>query len=138
MFPDDLTTSVLTQAMAGYSARNTAIANNIANADTPGYKRVDVSFESALADAVDADRERLRMDVGSSIAAIDGSEVTRHVDEVAPNVMSTDTTTMRVDGSNVDPDDEMARLSANQLASTTVVSLLDKRFAQFRTAITGR
>jgi flagellar basal-body rod protein FlgB len=138
MFPDDLTTSVLTQAMAGYSARNTAIANNIANADTPGYKRVDVSFESALADAVDADRERLRMDVGSSIAAIDGSEVTRQVDDVAPNVMSTDTTTMRVDGSNVDPDDEMARLSANQLASTTVVSLLDKRFAQFRTAITGR
>jgi flagellar basal-body rod protein FlgB len=138
MFPDDLTTAVLTQAMAGYSARNTAIANNIANADTPGYKRVDVSFESALADAVDADRERLKMDVGSSIAAIDGSEVTRRVDEVAPNVMSTDTTTMRVDGSNVDPDDEMARLSANQLASTTVVSLLDKRFAQFRTAITGR
>jgi flagellar basal-body rod protein FlgB len=138
MFPDDLTTAVLTQAMAGYSARNTAIANNIANADTPGYKRVDVSFESALADAVDADRDRLKMDVGSSISAIDGSEVTRRVDEVAPNVMSTDTTTMRVDGSNVDPDDEMARLSANQLASTTVVSLLDKRFAQFRTAITGR
>ena len=138
MFPDDLTTAVLTQAMAGYSARNTAIANNIANAETPGYKRVDVSFESALADAVDADRERLRMDVGSSIAAIDGSEVTRRVDDVAPSVMSTDTTTMRVDGSNVDPDDEMARLSANQLASTTVVSLLDKRFQQFRTAITGR
>ena len=91
-----------------------------------------------VADAVDADRDRLKMDVGSSIAAIDGSDVTRRVDEVAPNVMSTDTTTMRVDGSNVDPDDEMARLSANQLASTTVVSLLDKRFAQFRTAITGR
>ena len=138
MFPDDLTTAVLTQAMAGYSARNTAIANNIANADTPGYKRVDVSFESALADAGDADRERLTMDVGSSISAIDGSDVTRQVDEVAPNVMSTDTTTMRVDGSNVDPDDEMARLSANQLASSTVVSLLDKRFSQFRTAITGR
>jgi flagellar basal-body rod protein FlgB len=138
MFPDDLTTAVLTQAMAGYSARNTAIANNIANADTPGYKRVDVSFESALADAVDADRERLKMDVGSAISAIDGSDVTRQVDEVAPNVMSTDTTTMRVDGSNVDPDDEMARLSANQLASSTVVSLLDKRFSQFRTAITGR
>ena len=40
--------------------------------------------------------------------------------------------------SHCNPDDEMARLSANQLASTTVVSLLDKRFAQFRTAITGR
>ena len=138
MFPDDLTTSVLTSAMAGYSARNTAIANNIANADTPGYKRVDVSFESALADAVDADRERLTKARRRALAAFDGASVTRETDEVAPNVMATDTTTMRVDGSNVDPDDEMARLSANQLASQTVVSLLDKRFTQFRTAITGR
>jgi flagellar basal body rod protein FlgB len=77
-------------------------------------------------------------DVGASISAIDGSDVTRALDEVAPSVLSTDTTTMRVDGSNVDPDDEMARLSENQLASNTVVSLLDKRFNQFRTAITGR
>jgi flagellar basal-body rod protein FlgB len=138
MFPDDLTTAVLAQAMAGYNARNTAIANNIANAETPGYKRVDVSFEAALADAVEADRDRLRRDPGAGISAIDGSDVTRAVDEVAAAVRSLDTTTMRVDGSNVDPDDEMARLSANQLASTTVVSLLDKRFAQFRTAITGR
>jgi flagellar basal-body rod protein FlgB len=138
MFFDDLTTQVLSASMRGHEARNAALANNIANAETPGYKRVDVSFESALADAVDADRERLTMDTGASISAIDGSDVTRRVDEVAPNVMSTDTTTMRVDGSNVDPDDEMARLSANQLASSTVVSLLDKRFAQFLTAITGR
>ena len=55
-----------------------------------------------------------------------------------PGVRSVDTTTMRVDGSNVDPDDEMAQLSANTLAHQTVVSLLDKRFAQFRTAIMGR
>lgn len=138
MFPDDLTTAVLTRAMAGYSARNTAIANNVANAETPGYKRVDVAFEAALADAVEADRDRLRRDVGASISAIDGTDVTRDVDEVAANVHSLDTTTMRIDGSNVDPDDEMARLSANQLAATTVVSLLDKRFNQFRTAIIGR
>ena len=28
--------------------RESAISNNIANADTPGYKRQDVDFESAL------------------------------------------------------------------------------------------
>ena len=49
-----------------------------------------------------------------------------------------DTTTIRVDGSNVDPDDEMAQLAANQLANQTILSLLDKRFGQFRTAIMGR
>jgi flagellar basal-body rod protein FlgB len=137
MFPDDLTTAVLTSSLSGYNARNTALANNIANAETPGYKRVDVSFEAALADAVDADRQRLaRGEQG--FTAFDGEGVTRETDEVAPNVMSVDTTVMRVDGGNVDPDDEMAKLSANQLASQTVVSLLDKRFSQFRMAITGR
>ena len=32
MFPDDLTTEVLTASLRGHNARNTAIANNIANA----------------------------------------------------------------------------------------------------------
>jgi flagellar basal-body rod protein FlgB len=137
MFPDDLTTSVLTASLAGYNARNTAIANNIANAETPGYKRMDVSFEAALADAVDADRRRLERGE-QGLTAFDGQAVTRETDEAAPNVLSVDTTVMRMDGGNVDPDDEMAKLSANQLASQTVVSLLDKRFTQFRMAITGR
>ncbi len=136
MFPDDLTTEVLTAALRGTHARNTAIANNIANAETPGYKRVDVSFEAALAEAVDSDRARL----GRGPAALTSfdSGAGRKVDGFAPTLQSLDFTTMRVDGSNVDPDNEMAQLSANQLANQTILSLLDKRFGQFRTAIMGR
>jgi flagellar basal-body rod protein FlgB len=135
MFPDDLTTEVLTASLRGHNARNTAIANNIANAETPGYKRIDVSFEAALAQAVESDRSRLSRGE-NSLPTFGGTR--RAVDEFMPGVRSVDTTTMRVDGSNVDPDDEMAQLSANTLAHQTVVSLLDKRFAQFRTAIMGR
>jgi flagellar basal-body rod protein FlgB len=135
MFPDDLTTEVLTASLRGHNARNTAIANNIANAETPGYKRIDVSFESALAQAVESDRSRLSRGE-NSLPTFGGTS--RAVDGFMPGVRSVDTTTMRVDGSNVDPDDEMAQLSANALAHQTVVSLLDKRFAQFRTAIMGR
>ncbi|MBJ7456518.1 MAG: flagellar basal body rod protein FlgB [Thermoleophilia bacterium] len=135
MFPDDLTTEVLTASLRGHNARNTAIANNIANAETPGYKRIDVSFEAALAQAVESDRSRLSRGE-NSLPTFGGTS--RAVDDFMPGVRSVDTTTMRVDGSNVDPDDEMAQLSANTLAHQTVVSLLDKRFAQFRTAIMGR
>ena len=135
MFPDDLTTEVLTASLRGHNARNTAIANNIANAETPGYKRIDVSFEAALAQAVESDRSRLSRGE-NSLPTFGGTR--RAVDDFMPGVRSVDTTTMRVDGSNVDPDDEMAQLSANTLAHQTVVSLLDKRFAQFRTAIMGR
>jgi flagellar basal-body rod protein FlgB len=135
MFPDDLTTEVLSASLRGHAARNTALANNIANAETPGYKRVDVQFEAALAEALESDRARLRR--GGEVIDV-GLGGGREVDEAAPAVRSIGTTTMRADGSNVDPDDEMAQLSANQLAHQTVVSLLDKRFTQFRTAITGR
>jgi flagellar basal-body rod protein FlgB len=135
MFPDDLTTEVLAASLRGHSARNTALASNVANAETPGYKRVDVQFEAALAEAVENDRARRRRD------APPGAGIMAAADEVGatmPSVRSVDTTTMRADGGNVDPDDEMAQLSANQLAHQTVISLLDKRFTQFRTAITGR
>jgi flagellar basal-body rod protein FlgB len=97
---------------------------------------VDVSFEAALADAVESDRSRMRHD--SALPDMSGASSADEVADFAPSVRSVDATTMRVDGSNVDPDDEMAQLSANQLAHQTVVSLLDKRFAQFRTAILGR
>ena len=136
MFPDDLTTEVLAASMRGLDARNTALANNIANAETPGYQRVDVSFEAALADAVESDRAKMRHD--SVLPDLSGTGSADEVADFAPSVRSVGTTTMRVDGSNVDADDEMAQLSANQLAHQTVVSLLDKRFAQFRTAILGR
>lgn len=136
MFPDDLTTEVLSAALRGTNARNTAIANNIANAETPGYKRADVSFEAALADAVESDRNRISRNSGG-MSAFD-SDGAREVGDFAPSIRAINTTTMRVDGSNVDPDNEMAQLSANQLANQTIVSLLDKRFSQFRTAIMGR
>ena len=37
--------NVLDKAMDASWLRNEAISNNIANADTPGYKRQDVNFE---------------------------------------------------------------------------------------------
>ncbi|HWH15700.1 MAG TPA: flagellar basal body protein [Miltoncostaeaceae bacterium] len=150
---DDLTTSVLTAAMRGGAARHAAIAQNLANADTPGYRRLSVSFEGALADALEGDREAmgraraagapagggggawwdrpggapaLRGPVGTETAGV--SATTDRVQE----------TVTRVDGSNIDPDDEMSQLAANQLAYNTATSLLVARFGQYRSVITGR
>lgn len=135
MFPDDLTTEVLSASLRGHNARNAALVNNIANAETPGYKRIDVQFESALAEAVRSDRARLHRGTAMTGTPFGGGG---EVAGSAPALRALDSTTMRVYGSNVDPDDEMAQLSSNQLAHQTVVSLLDKRFSQFRTAILGR
>ena len=44
--------NVLDKAADASWMRNEAIANNIANADTPGYKRQDIDFESQLQQAM--------------------------------------------------------------------------------------
>ena len=48
--------NVLGKAADASFVRNEVIANNIANADTPGYKREDVDFESALQKALGSSR----------------------------------------------------------------------------------
>jgi len=135
VFPDDLTVDVLTAALHGYGARHAALANNLANAETPGYKRIDVSFEAALAEAADADRAARRR--GAAPGEDPGWRTSDAVAEHLPAVRTVDTTVLRADGSNVDPDDEMAQLAANQLAHQTVTALLDKKLTQFRSAVTG-
>ena len=48
----DSTQQLLEAAMRGSWQRQTALTNNIANADTPGYQRQEVNFESALQNAM--------------------------------------------------------------------------------------
>ncbi|MFN8121965.1 MAG: flagellar basal body rod protein FlgB [Thermoleophilia bacterium] len=134
---DDITTVTLTAAMRGASMRQTALAQNIANADTPGYKRVDVNFEGALADALEADRAEIARNRSIEAPAAFGPRE-RALDSVQPEVTRDTASTIRVDGSNVDPDNEMSELAANQLSYNTVTALLDSRFSQMRAVIAGR
>lgn len=136
---DDITTVTLTKSMHGANVRQAVLAQNLANADTPGYKRQSVSFEGALAQALEQDRAdraaTLRM--GEDLGGED-TMTRRALDGVDVSVTRVDNTTMRVDGNNVDPDSEMSELASNQLAYNTVTALLDSRFNQMRTAISGR
>lgn len=51
---ESVTSAALTSALDGLSQRQRAIADNIANVNTPGYHAQRVSFESALAASVQA------------------------------------------------------------------------------------
>ncbi|RZU50452.1 flagellar basal-body rod protein FlgB [Krasilnikovia cinnamomea] len=53
---DDVSSSALRVAVAGLAARQSAIADNIANIETPGYHARKVKFEEALSGAVAAGR----------------------------------------------------------------------------------
>jgi flagellar basal-body rod protein FlgB len=113
-----ITQKTLEAALHGTEVRQEAIARNLANANTPGYKRTDVSFQRELA-------EQLQFDP----AGIDGS--------FEPTVSADGTSAMRVDGSNVDIDREATNLAENQLMFSSLMSVVTKNLQTMSQVITG-
>jgi flagellar basal-body rod protein FlgB len=137
----DITFDALKAAMRGGMARQAAIAQNIANADTPGYRRLNVTFEDALAGAIDDARSRRGAaafgDAGTGVTPVAFTSG-EDVGDLQPVTAREADTRVRVDGSNVDPDREMSELAANQLAFNTASELMAARLNGYRTVLTGR
>jgi len=111
----DTTQSALNRAIAGTSLRQTAIANNLANADTPGYQREDVDFHSALKSAI--------------------SQGTAAVNAVDPRVQADPTAPLRYDGSNIDTDKENAAMAENGIEQEALVNVAKARLDILKTAL---
>jgi flagellar basal-body rod protein FlgB len=109
----DSTQQLLEAAMRGSWQRQTALTNNVANADTPGYQRLDVNFESALASA---------MTSGSSPSQME-FQAEAQPQEAGPN------------GSGVSIDQEAARLAENGLDYNALTQVLGARNGIIRSAI---
>ena len=129
------TVGMLKNAMDGAGAAHGVIANNIANVNTPNFQRSDVSFKEALAatepSAGDPDELALATTSDRHIG-VNGAQ--------APQPFAVTTTVqedqqMRVDGSNVDVDQEMAKLSLNSSYAQTMGQLLQNQYSRLRQAI---
>jgi flagellar basal-body rod protein FlgB len=115
--------------------QQTAIAENIANVNTPGYRRQSVSFKDALAAAEgDPSGDDLGMLTDSDRQFALGSQAAPQPFD--PQVQVDTTDKMRVDGSNVDVDQETAQLAQNSGYSQTMAQLLQVQFMRLREAIT--
>ena len=131
------TVTMLGDALQGASLQQNALANNIANADTPNYRRQSVSFKQALAEvgggSGDPNRLALETDNPRQFSAGGAMAPSQAFD---PKVTVDTATRMRSDGSNVDIDQEMAEVSQNSGYSQTMAKLLQVQFKRLREAIT--
>ncbi len=112
-------------ALAGLSARQRAIANNVANVDTPNFKASEVGFEETLREAL---RGRGRRTSDNQAELIAASTRTRPVEG----------TLVRTDGNNVDIDREMVQLAETTLAYNALAQAMAARLAVMRNVISGR
>jgi flagellar basal-body rod protein FlgB len=117
----DTTQIALERAISGASQRNEALAQNLANANTPGYQRVDVDFHSALAAALS------KGDSSSQRASLDATTFAPQAD------LSVGAT--RADGSTVDVEAESAKLSANALEQQAALQIAKSRIGILQSAI---
>jgi len=120
-------------AMDGAVLRQEAIANNIANISTPGYKASEVSFADELRNASKGVGATLELRTTNS----------RHMqipesvrpDTFTPRVFTDTATALRNDGNNVDIDREIAKLASNEIYFDAVARSLNDEFNLLKLAI---
>ena len=102
--------------------RQEAIASNIANVETPNYKRLDVApaFANELQQAI-ASNDLARLATSQPQLATDGSAVAQ-----------------RKDGNTVDLESELMRMNQNFLEHQLETQLISGSMMKLRLAITGR
>lgn len=118
--------NILDKAADASWLRNEAIANNIANATTPGYKRQDVAFESELQKALGNNRYE---SMDSKVERIK----TRRL-QPRPYTDSEDFS-YRLDGNNVDIETENVMLAENQLKYQGLLTSVNQEFANLQSVM---
>ena len=118
--------NVLDKAADASWLRNDAISNNIANADTPGYKRQDVNFETQLAKALRSSR----------YTSMDSKVANVKMNRLNP-ITYTDYSgySYRMDGNNVDPDTEGVYLAKNQVVYQGLTQSINQEFKNLQSVM---
>jgi len=116
----DVTSATIGKALDACGLRHRAIANNIANVETPGFTRSVVSFESELKGVLLTQGDDQIMD---------------RLEQVQPPTELDALTAPNPDGNNVSIDKEMADLTKNTLEYEALIQLANLKGFMIRTAI---
>jgi flagellar basal-body rod protein FlgB len=126
---------LLENALNASQMRQQVYANNIANMDTPGFKRQDVAFESLLRNALNS--APVTPGSGEKFIPNQNSINWQAALNVQPQVVQDDSTFVDNNGNNVDVDAEMSRLAENQIEYNVLVQDMQMRLARLKNAING-
>jgi flagellar basal-body rod protein FlgB len=133
----DSTSIPVLQEVVGFSqARQTVLAGNIANMDTPGYKVRDLSvkdFQSRLQQAIET-----RHQPASSAEGISPGEIGFGGSEPLAEVAKNSKTILRHDQNNVGMESQVTEMVENQLHYNTALSIMVNQFRLLETAISEK
>lgn len=123
LWDGDQVSVVLKKGLDTAVLRQEVIANNLANANTPLFKRSTVMFEDHLRQALGKETGRRTVREGVTM------------EELAPRVVRDHRNSMRMDLNNVDVDQEMVFLSGNQIKYNALTQFISDRYSNLRYVI---
>ncbi len=113
--------------------RQSALANNVANNDTPNFKRSDVSFESIL----QAQESGVKSTLSARVSDFRHFQFGSNKGIPAAVVSTDETTAMNNNDNNVDIEREMALSAENQLRYSSYVEQVNSQISMMRAVIQG-
>jgi len=123
--------NILNKAAGASWTRNEIIANNLANVDTPDYKRKDLNFESLLADAL-SNTSLHTNNMDKKVASLQNTSLRPRIYTEYSNL------SYRYDGNNVDMDTEQAYLADNQIKYYALLDSMTHEFNRLKTVLNNR
>ncbi|CQR71476.1 Flagellar basal body rod protein FlgB [Sporomusa ovata DSM 2662] len=124
--------SVLEKALSAASLRHKVISNNIANVNTPKFKKSEVSFENQLELAMSSEKAPIARTHERHLPV-----KSTGINDVEPMINTITTTSFRNDDNNVDIDSEMAGLAKNSIYYNAVADRINKYFSNLKSVING-
>lgn len=125
----------LSNALGRTSQRHSLLTKNLANVNTPGYKRQDVDFGIELQRADDRMSVRL-----SNLTGLSGRQLAMAVRQNRSERLGevqTDKSSVRVDGSSVDLESEVSAMAETELRYQALSDMTANYFSQMKSVIRG-
>jgi len=131
------TIDLLHRGMSAGAVRHAVIADNIANADTPNFKRSDVTFESELRRVMDSQNRRPVLEMTRTDPSHFNNHREREVSEVQLRRVVDFASTYNSNGNNVDPEREFMLMLQNQMRFVQMANAANFEFSQVSRALRG-
>jgi len=122
------TVDILQRTMDVSMIRREVIANNIANAETPNFKRSDVNFEASLGRALATEKEPQGLEAKMSSARHIPFNRTVDYKSVEPRTVLDYLTQSNNNGNNVDIETETMASTQNQMMYELMTSSVSSQF----------
>jgi flagellar basal-body rod protein FlgB len=133
---DSTTQFLLNKGLDVASLRNRVIADNIANANTPRFKRREVIFEENIKKVLEKNKihDKLKVNDSRHMQIVESLPY----NQLEPEIRTLNDLSYRNDENNVDVDVETAKMAKNKIFYDALGQSMSNEISLLRMAITGR